>query len=499
MSDQRQIIRSSAIIGGSSFANIIISLVRTKVVALLLGPSGIGLIGLFNGLIAAGSTVAALGFGNVGVRQISDAVGQSDPKHLETVRRALFVGTLVLAIIGGAVFWLLRDLLATFVLKNQDFGSQVGWLAIAVSLNVLAGSQVALLNGLRRIADLARLSIFSALLASILGIPILLIWKEHGVVAYLLLSSIATLIVGYFYVAKIPKLIYPRPPFSAFVAQWGSLARLGSAITITAAVSSVGHLAVRGLVQADLGYEALGNFEAAWVISMTYIGFVLKAMGTDYYPNLTSSIRDRLAVKRLVNQQAEISFLMAGPVLLVMIALAPWVIQLLYSSQFDTAASVLRWQVFGDIFKLASFPLAYIILAEGNGKKFMLVEISATIVFVASVWIGLPYSGLNTTGFSFVLMYLFHFLVVYFLAYKKFQFFWSVEVFSVFLFLLVSASIAMIASYIDLYLGAFVGVFLSFIFSVKSYKRISSLARVGLNDYLVIFEKFKKLIWRYKR
>ena len=493
MSNQRKIIISSAIIAGSSFVNIIISLVRTKVVALLLGPGGVGLIGLFNGLIAAGSAVAAFGFGNVGVRQVSEAVGRGDTRHLEAVRHALFVGTLVLAFVGGAVFWLFRDFLATYVLNNLSFGSQVGWLAIGVALNVVAGSQVALLNGLRRITDLAWVSILSALLASMLGIPVLLIWKDHGVVAYLLLSSIASVLVGYFYVARIPKISYPRPPFSAMVTQWGSLARLGGAITVTAAASAFGHLAIRSLVQAEFGYEALGNFEAAWVISMTYIGFVLRAMGTDYYPSLTSSIHDRLAVRQLVNQQAEISFLMAGPVLLAMISLAPWVIDILYSSQFKTAADILRLQVFGDIFKVASFPLAYIILAEGNGRKFMLVEMSAIFVFVVAVWIGLPLFGLNATGYAFILMYCFHFLVVYYLAYKKLQFVWSAEAVSIFILLIISASIAMAVSYINFYLGALVGAMLSIIYSVKSYRRLSSMANMGNIAYIGIL---KKLLWR---
>ena len=55
MSDEgksyRQILRSTSIIGGASVINILIGLVRVKVAAVLLGPAGIGLIGLFKAML----------------------------------------------------------------------------------------------------------------------------------------------------------------------------------------------------------------------------------------------------------------------------------------------------------------------------------------------------------------------------------------------------------------------------------------------------------------
>ena len=67
----RQILRSSSIIGGASAINIVIGLVKMKAVALLLGPAGVGLIGLLTNLVGLVSSVAGLGFGNVGTRQIA--------------------------------------------------------------------------------------------------------------------------------------------------------------------------------------------------------------------------------------------------------------------------------------------------------------------------------------------------------------------------------------------------------------------------------------------
>ena len=86
----RQILRSSVIIGGASVVNIFVGLLRIKVAAVLLGPAGVGLIGLLTSLASTASAVAGLGFGNVGTRQIAEAAGRSDAAANAAVRRALF-------------------------------------------------------------------------------------------------------------------------------------------------------------------------------------------------------------------------------------------------------------------------------------------------------------------------------------------------------------------------------------------------------------------------
>ena len=176
----RQILRSSSIVGGASVANILLGLLRAKAAAILLGPAGVGLIGLLQSLMATGSAMSSLGFGTVGTRQIAEAFGDDDPLAVAAARRALFWGTLGLALIGAAAFWLLRHVLAAKILGDSGFTEAVGWLAVGVALSVASGSQGALLNGLRRIGDIARIRILSALLSTALGIAALWLWGRKG-------------------------------------------------------------------------------------------------------------------------------------------------------------------------------------------------------------------------------------------------------------------------------------------------------------------------------
>ena len=421
----RQILRSSSIIGGASVVNIFIGLVRMKVVAVLLGPAGIGLIGLFTNLVALASNVGGLGFGNVGTRQIAEAAGQDDPQRIATARRALFWGTLVLAVGGALLLWLLRHVLAAHVLGDPSFSPQVGWLSLAVALTVAAASQNALLNGLRRIGDIARMQVGSALVATAIGLAAIAWLGMAGVVAFVIAVPLATFVLGHWFVSRLPRAQAPASDLRVLSAQWRTMAKLGSAFMVAGLAGVVGQLVVRTMVQRDLGADALGQFQAAWAISMTYIGFVLGAMGTDFYPRLTAIIHDREAVNRLVNEQTEVALLLATPVLLAMLALAPWVIRILYTAEFAEAAMVLRWQVLGDLLKIASWPLGFILLAAGAGRAFMLTEWIAVGSFVLFTWIGLPLIGIKATGVAFVGLYAVCLPLVYRLAVRRTGFVWS--------------------------------------------------------------------------
>lgn len=469
----RQILRSSSIIGLASVINITVGLLRIKVAAVLLGPAGVGLIGLFTSLAGTASAIAGLGVGVVGTRQIAEAEGCDDTTALAAARRALFWGSLILALLGMAVFWAIRDVLAVRLLGDASLAGEVGWLTLVVGLTVAAGSQAALLNGMRRIGDLARVSVLSALLSTAVGVGALMLWEREGLIAFVIAAPLASFFLGHVYVRRLPKIQMPHTPLHVLAKQWGSLAKLGAAFMVAGLAGMLGQLLVRTLVQRQLGIDALGYFQAASTISMTYIGFVLAAMGTEFYPRLTAAINDHAAVNRLVNEQTEVALLLAGPVFLAMIGLAPWVIELLYSDSFSPAAEMLRWQVIGDIFKVASWPLGFIFLAAGDGRRFILAETMAWGSFVLLTWLGLPLLGVVATGVAFFGMYAVLLPVVYILARHKTGFRWAPTVSRQFGLLSLSAfAVLVIAEWATLF-GMIAGLFSSATFGLYSFSRLA--------------------------
>lgn len=440
-----------------------------KAAAVLMGPAGVGLIGLLASLSATASAIAGLGLGTVGTRQIAAATADGDPAQMAAARRALFWGALVLAALGATAFWALRGLIATHVLGDATLTDEIGWLSLAVAFAVAATSQTALLNGLRRLGDLARLSVFSGVLSAIVGVGALTLWGREGLIIFVLAAPVASFLLGAIYVARLPKPRMRPTPLNVLTEQWRALAKLGLAFMVAGLAGALGLLLVRTLVNRELGTDALGYFQAASTIAMAYVGFVLSAMGADFLPRLSAVINDHSAVNRLVNDQTEVALLLAGPAFLAMVGGAPWVIDLLYTTSFHPAADALRWHVLGDVLKVASWPLGFIILAAGDGRTYMLTESIAMGAFVLLTWAGLPFFGVTATGIAFLGMYVVLLPLVYWLASRRTGFEWSPLVRQLTGWLSLAAVVTLVAAKWSDFAGAIVGVILSASFALYGF------------------------------
>jgi len=474
----RRILKSSSIIGGASVINIVIGLVRTKILAVLLGPVGVGLVGLYTGLLSTASAVATMGLGTIGTRQIAEALSREDERALAVVRRAMFWGASLLACAGGFVVWSLRELLALHVLGSVVHATMVGWLALGVALSVAGASQGALIQGMRRIGDMARLSVYGSILNTVLGVALLWQWGQAGLVAFVLIGPLVSFLLGHWYVSRLAEVTSEDISIQEIAHQWQTLLRLGIPFMGASLVGSLVQLWIRVEVDSTLGVDSLGHFQAAWTISMQYIGFVLGAMGADYYPRLTGVINDRKAATRLVNEQTEIALLLSAPVFIAMIGLTPWVIHLLYSSAFQPAVEVLRWQILGDVLKVASWPLGFVILAAGAGKTFFWTESLALLLMGGLIAVFSPMVGLQITGVAFLVCYVVYLPLVYVLAKRRISFQWQPNVKRLILVIFSFCVLVAILS-TRYWWGAIVAIVLSLVFGLYSLVLLAHMSNVG--------------------
>lgn len=491
MSSFRQILRATSIVGGASVINVLIGLIRTKIAALYLGPSGVGLIGLCQSLMAVAALVAGMGTSTVGTRQLA-AAAQKDEEALHVARAALMIATVILALLGGTLFWIISTNTSTRIFGDSRIVSAVGWLGVGVTFAVLGSGQTALLNGLRRLSDLARYNVISALIATVVGGAAIAFYNEDAIVFFVISIPLSAFVVGCVILSKLERLNYQAVSISKLIDQWSAMFRLGGAFMVSGVVAAAGQLFIRTTVHDSLGADALGHFQAAWSISSTYISFVLAAMGADFFPRLTSVISDRSEAVRLVNEQTEVALILAAPFFLLMMGFSPLVIKILYSGAFDQAAALLRIQVLGDVLKIMSWPLGFVMLAKGDGRTYMVTETVGTLFFSVFVFVALPTLGLESTCLGYLFLYIVYLPIVYRVARNRIGFKWSRRCVwfggCVFLSSVFIASIAMVS---QLY-AAVLCVASSIVFILYGVNRV-----LGLNSklgHLGVVQKVKRIL-----
>lgn len=420
----RRILKATAIMGSSSIVTILAGIVKNKVLAILLGPSGIGLMGLLTNLQAMAGTVAVMGFGASGVKEVAAAHSRKDLEQVALVRQALLGGAVFFGSIVAAGLYMLRVQVAIFVLDDPSAGQTVAWIAIGVVALALAGVQVAFLNGLHRIGDLAKINITRAVLGLVVAVIAIWLLRENGIIIAVVSIPFINLAASYRYVKKID---LPQAYFSfkAIIAPFYKLLGMGAALMITALMATGTQMLVKVIITRNLGIEATGYFQASWSISMMYLGFVLSAMGTDYFPRLSGSIHDQEMANNMVNKQVEVALLLCSPVISAMIFFSPLVIKLLYSAEFVATVPVLQWQLVGDFFKIASWPLGFILLARGASRAFFCTELVWNMTYITGVIFGLNFFGLKAVGIAFLVAYVFFFFVLGVVTYRLNKFVWS--------------------------------------------------------------------------
>jgi PST family polysaccharide transporter len=215
--------------------------------------------------------------------------------------------------------------------------------------------------------------------------------------------------------------------FSDVPKEASALLKLGSAFMASSLMTMGVAYVVRIIILRRIGIEAIGFYQSAWTLGGLYVGFVLQAMGADFYPRLTASIHNHKECNRLVNEQTLVGLLLAGPGVLATLTFAPLVITLFYSVKFAAAVAVLRWICLGVTLQVITWPMGFIIVAKGRPAVFVAAELGWTVVAVVFAWLGVRAYGLNGAGIAFFGSYVFHIFLTYPLASWLTGFRWSTE------------------------------------------------------------------------
>jgi PST family polysaccharide transporter len=148
-------------------------------------------------------------------------------------------------------------------------------------------------------------------------------------------------------------------------------------------------------------------------------------MGADFYPRLTAVSRDDRECNRLVNEQAQISLLLAGPGVIATLTFAPVVIALFYSAEFRPAVDILRWICLGMMLRVIAWPVGFVVVAKGARGIFFWTEVAATVVHVGLAWVLVRRFGVVGSGAAFFGLYLWHALLIYAIVRRFTGFQWS--------------------------------------------------------------------------
>ena len=419
-----QILKSSSLIGGSQAVAMLLGFVRTKVLAVLLGPQApvaVGLVGIFTRLTQLVNSAVSLGASGSGVREISLTHASGDQRQFAVVLKALRRMLLVIGLTGGAFMLCAAPWLSKLFFDDYEQTTSIRWLAVTVVLANISVTQGALLQGTRMIRQLAIVGIVTATVGTIGNI--ILYWKlgVNGVVPGLILIACVAPVAGWYYARRVPTMRIEQS-LAETLRISKSLVTLGISFLAAGLLMQLVPLLIQTQISRQFGKLSLGHYTAAFNASGLIVNFILSAMMTDFFPRLTAATGSNSEMVRLINEQTEIGVLMSMPVLIGMLCFANWIIPLLYSKEFGPSIPMFCWLLLGCMGRVCSWPLGIVFAAQGKSLQIVLVELTAAAIHLTAVGIGLHFLGPLGASIAFPTLYAVYAIWMFVWMRKRIQF-----------------------------------------------------------------------------
>lgn len=418
-SNYRSIFKATSLFGGVQVWKILITIVQTKFVALILGPTGMGIKGLYSSATSLIQSVTAMGLSNSAVRDVSEANGTGDEMKVSrtvAVLRKLVWFTGLLGMISVIV---LSPVLSKTTFGDYSYTIPFIILSVTLLLAQLAAGQNVILQGTRKLRYLAKAGVIGSVISLIITVPLYYLWGVKGIVPTMVLEAISLFVLAYFFAKKV-KTTPVNVTLKEAIHDGKGMMSLGLVMTYNSMLVLGMQYLVRIFITRIGGIADVGLLNAGAAVVNTYVGMVFSAMSTDYYPRLAAANSDNYRFHKEVNQQMEVAMLIIGPMLLLFILAAPAAVIALYSQKFLPIVGYMKWAALAIVFKTISWTISYMIIAKGDKRTFAINE---TIINILSLFtnIGAYYLwGITGLGIAFLVMTVIYTVLVYGVTHKKY-------------------------------------------------------------------------------
>ncbi len=404
------VLKAMGIFGGVQVLTILCSIIRTKLVALWIGPMGVGLFGIYNQALEMMNTATNLGVRNSSVRDISQAMEQRDAtlisRVITVVRRwSLWLG------LGGALLTMgMAPFLSRFSFGDYTHEWHFVALAIAVLFMALTNGEYAVLQGLSKLKRLAHVTVSGVIGGLLISIPLFYFLREDSVLPSIIAYALCVVVAAYLYKDREypPAEVSPRETerMGAGFIKLGVYMTLGSFVGMLASYAFVSWLNLYS------GTDSVGLYQAGYTLIVKYAGLVFTALGMEFYPRLSRVANSSRRIRVFVSQEINIAFMVLTPCLLAFILLRSQLVWLLYSEEFEEIITFITWGVVGTVMRAVSWCMAFVMLAKGDGKIFLITESISAVMGLSLNVVCYILWGIDGLGYAYIAWYVIYTIIV---------------------------------------------------------------------------------------
>ena len=377
-----------------------------KAVALLLGTSGLGIIGLYQTTINLIATFFGFGISKSAIRDISLKNNTNNTKGLSKIISTTNYLVFFTSFFGALMTILLSSYLSHWSFGNQDHTYSFMLLSVAVFFTILSEGKLAILTGMRKLNYLARASILGCILGIAPAILLYYFFQENGIIPSIILVPFISYIFSTLYIKKVN---YKKINLDIkdILTEGSGMFKMGLSLMYVSLWVLITEYIIKIYISSIDSLQMVGIFQAGSTLVMGYFGIITTAMATDYYPRISAIHNKDTKLELEVNKQSKVGLVLLGPLVILFLIFTPLFVNLLYSIDFLPSISYIKYAIFGVVIIACSNPMGMILLAKQKSIIFLLsVTLSRIFGITASIY-GYSILGLQGLGIAYLFYALF--------------------------------------------------------------------------------------------
>ncbi|KQQ33579.1 hypothetical protein ASF61_10930 [Duganella sp. Leaf126] len=372
------LIKSSFLNGIAVAVKVGSAMILNKVLAVYVGPAGYAMIGQFQNALAVALSVG----GGVLGPGITKGTAQhfDDVKQQHILWQTAIKLTLSATLLASLTFIIGHQWFSGRLLERADMGTVFIGLGLALPAIAVNNLLLAIINGKKEVSIYVSANIIGSLLSLIVVGTLTYLGGLYGALLAIAISPAAALLAT-------AALVSRRAWFKAAFL-WGKVERstvrelsgFGLMGLTSALMAPLSYMFIRNHLSATLGLDAAGYWQASWKISEIYLMLVTLTLSMYYLPRI-AEIKSRLELKAEIIKVYSVVLPIVIVAAVVMYLLRDFITARLFSSAFAPMRDLFFWQSTGDILKIGSWILSYILLGRAMVRIFVITEIAFSISF----------------------------------------------------------------------------------------------------------------------
>jgi PST family polysaccharide transporter len=407
-----ELVNISIFTGLATGIKLITALITAKIIAIYLGPTGLGVLGQLNSFVAIVMVLSTGAVTNGVIKYLSEYVGNK-AAQMRIIKAAAIITTICSTVVSLVII-LFNEYWSKILFKENSFQYNSIIVIFGFTLFFYASFTLftAILNGLKYFKKFNYLGIITSLVGLLFSVLLIIKLGVYGALLAAITYQSLVFVFVFIFKNRIAELsILELKKIKTEKRDYINLFKFSTMALVSSILLPISQIIIRNMITKELDITIMGFYEGINRLSNIYLTLITTTLSVYYLPKL-SELNDKVKLRKEILNGYKLILPVTIIILLVVYFLRNFIIQIAFAVSFNQMESFFAPQLIGDFFKIASWLLAFLMLAKAMIKLYIITEVIFSILIIVLTFFGIDLFGSVGAIYAYAINYFIYFIAM---------------------------------------------------------------------------------------